>query len=79
MSHFRVQNGRFGPNKQFLGKIFNIIFIYLLTQDYEDAPFLGPKGANFPNGNFSENLLINLVPIIQLYLHSKNQSDIWIY
>ena len=28
--HFWVQNGRFTPNKHFLGKIINIIFIYLL-------------------------------------------------
>ena len=42
-----------------------------------DAPFLDPKWAktNF----FSENLLINLVPIIHICLHSKNQSQISIY
>ena len=29
MSHFWVQNGSFAPNKHFLGKILNIILIYL--------------------------------------------------
>ena len=50
----------------FWGKIFNIIFIYLLihfivpnfknflqeTQGYEDAPFLDPKWDNFPKQKF---------------------------
>ena len=54
------------PNKHFLGKIFDIISIYLLThfivpnfqkflqeaQDYEDAPFLDPKWASFPKRKF---------------------------
>ena len=53
----RAQNGPFAPNKNFLGKIINIIFIYFLPlslceffkknlvwiQSYEDAPFLDPK------------------------------------
>ena len=31
MGHFWVQNGRFALNKHFLGKIINIILIFLLT------------------------------------------------
>ena len=81
------------PNKHFLEKIFDIISIYLLThfsvpnfqkilqeaQDYEDAAFLDPKCASFPKRKFFRNLLINLVPIIHLYLYSKNESQISIY
>ena len=49
-------------------------------QSYEDAPFLDPKWAYLPKRNFfSENLLINLVPILYAYLHSKNQRQISIY
>ena len=81
-----MQNGWFAPKKHFFGKIINIIFIYLLThfivpkfkmflqktQGYEDAPLLDAKWSISQNENFSENLLINLVPIIRLYLNAKN-------
>ena len=87
MGYFWFQNSRFTPNKHFLRKVINIIFIYLLTrfvvpnfkkplqytQDYEDAT---QNGLSFSKENFSENLLINLVSIIHLYLHFKNQSQI---
>ena len=41
--------------------------------------FWTQNGSISPNENFSENLLINLVPIIYLYLHSKNESQMSIY
>ena len=66
MCHFWAQNGPFATNKNFLGKIFDIIFIYLLVpftvqnlkkflqqiQSYEDVPFFGPKWLICPNYNF---------------------------
>ena len=93
MHHFWTQNDPFAPSKNFLGNIINTIFIYLLApfivqnfkkflewiQSYEDAPFLDPKWAHLPKQDFSENLLINLIPFIHAYLHSKNQSQISIY
>ena len=36
--------------------------------------------AHFPKWEaFSENLLMNLVPLIRAYLHAKNQSQILLY
>ena len=66
MGPFWVQNGPFAPNKHFLVKMINVIFIYLLTnfivpnfekvlqytQSYEDAPFLDPKWANMSKPKF---------------------------
>ena len=48
-------------------------------QSYKDVPFLSPKWPICPNENFSENLLISLVPFIHGYLHAKNQHQILIY
>ena len=91
MRHFLAQNGPFAPNKNFLGKIFIIIFIdpfhcaefwkkfLQWIQSYEDAPFFGPKWPIYPNDIFFRNLLINLVPFIHAYLHSRNQIQISIY
>ena len=40
----------------------------------------GPKMSPFAQTNFfSKNLLINLVPIIYAYQHSKNKSQISVY
>ena len=66
MSHFWAQNSPFAPNNNFLGKIFIIIFIYLLApfivqnfkkflqwiQSYEDVPFFSSKWPICPNENF---------------------------
>ena len=88
MDHFWVQHGPLTPKKYLFGKIMNIIFIYLLTnfivpnfnfflqytQSYEVrmCHFSTQNGPICPEQNTSENLLINLVPIIHAYLHSKN-------
>ena len=48
-------------------------------QSYEAVQFLGIKWLICKNENFSENLLMNLVPFIHAYLHVKNQSEILIY
>ena len=65
MHHLWAQNDPFAPNI-FLGKIINIILIYVLApsivknflkfyqriKSYEDAQFLGPKSPIRPNENF---------------------------
>ena len=94
MHHFWAKNGPFAPNKIFLEKIINIIFIYLLTpfivQNFKNilkadpellgCAIFGPKIANLLKWNFfSENQLISLVLFIYAYLHAKNQSQILIY
>ena len=48
-------------------------------QNYDDAPFLGPKWSICVKQIFSENLLMSLVSFIHAYLHAKNQSQILIY
>ena len=40
------------------------------------APKMGPLAET---NSFKENLLINFVPIIHAYLHSKNQVQVSIY
>ena len=93
MVYFWVQNGPFAPKKHFLGKIINIILIYLLAnfivpnfKSFYNRPrsikmchFCNQNGPVCSNQNISENLLINLVPIIHAYLHYKNQSQISIF
>ena len=89
MRNFWVQNGPFAPNKHFLGKIINIIFIYLLNnfivpnfKIFYNTPrvmrmchFWTQNEPICSNQNISENLLINLIPVIHGYLqHSKNQN-----
>ena len=92
VGHLCVQNGPFSPNKYFLGRIINIFLIYLFTnfivpnfvflkrpRVMRMCHFSTQNGSICPNQHISKNLLINLVPIIHAYLHSKNQSQISIY
>ena len=71
MCHFRAQNRPFDLNKIFLVQTIIITFIYLLAlsivqnlenfllqiQNYEDAPFLGPKWSICPKLIFLGKLL----------------------
>ena len=73
MCHFRAQNGPFVLNKIFLVQTIIITFIYLLAlstvqnfkkflqqiQNYEDAPFLGPKSSTCPKQFFFGKLLMS--------------------
>ena len=57
----------------------NLKEILQWTQNYDDAPFLGPKWVHLPQINFSENQLMSLASFIHAYLQAKNQSQIVIY
>ena len=74
--HFRDQNGPFVLNENFLVQTIAITFIYLLAlfivqnlkkflqriQNYDDAPFLGPKWPIFPN------CFWEIITVILIYL-----------
>ena len=91
MRHFLAQNGQFAPNKNFLGKIFIIIFIdpfhcaefwknsYSGSRVMRMRHFLAQNDPFTQTIFFSENLLIKLVPFIHAYLQSRNQIQISIY
>ena len=90
--HFWAQNGPFvPPPKKFLGKIINIILIYLLAPfivkilkkffqqilSYENLQFLGPKWHTSPNNNFFRKP-VNEPSFFHSYLSTcqKLKSDI---
>ena len=90
--HFWAQNSPFAPNKIFLEKkqyyfhlpigpfpSANLKKKSMRIQSYRDVLFFGPNGPFVQTRIFSENPLINLVPFIHAYLHSKHQSQISIY
>ena len=74
--HFRDQNGPFVLNENFLVQTIVITFIYLLAlfivqnlkkflqriQNYDDAPFLGPKWPICPN------CFWKIITVILIYL-----------
>ena len=78
MCHFQAQNGPFVLNKNFLVQTIIITFIYLLAifivqnlkkflqriQNYDDAPFLGPKWTICPKQIF----FWKIITIILIYL-----------
>ena len=91
MHHFWAQNRPFATNKFFWKKIFTSFLstYWLLSlckiwkkffkqiQTYDSVPCWGPKWPICPNKNFFiKDLLISLVPFINVYLHAKNQSEI---
>ena len=64
MDDFSIQNGPFALNKHFIRPRVTKICL-----------FSDPKWAICPNENFSKKkLLINIAPIIHVYLHSKNSK-----
>ena len=82
------------PKQNFLGKIINIILIYLLAhfivRNFKKNSSSGSivmrmhnywaQNGLFPQIRiFSQNLLMSLVSFIHAYLHDKNQSQISIY
>ena len=48
-------------------------------QNYDDAPFWGPKWSIYLKKFFFKKLLMSLVSFIHAYLHAKNQSQILTY
>ena len=89
MGHFWVQNGLFTPNNFFGGKslilssstYWPISLCKILKSSYSRPKvttmrhFWNKNGPICPNKHLSENLLINVVPVIHAYLHFKNITN----